>query len=200
MQQRRDPQDSRRALTAIARTQSGYFTASQARKAGYSHQAQRYHVQRGNWIRVDRAIYRLPEWPVGEHEDLVRWTLWSRSRAVVSHQTALAVHELGDVMPAKIHLTVPPNFRAEAAGITLHKAKVPKADIEQREGYSVTTPLRSILDTAAEGIEIDHLARVIDDAVERGLLTRKVLRARADEFGAEAALGIERALQAGVSP
>lgn len=185
---------------AIARTQSGYFTASQARKAGYSHQAQRYHAQRGNWLKVDRAIYRLPEWPTGEHEDLVRWTLWSRNRAIVSHQSALAVHELGDFMPAKIHLTVPPSFRAEAPGLILHKAKIPKSDIEQREGFSLTTPLRSILETAAEGAEIDHLARAIEDAGERGLLTTKMLRTRVDEFGPKAALAIERALQTGVTP
>lgn len=185
---------------ALARTQAGYFTASQARQAGYSYQNQRYHIQRGNWLRVDRGIFRLPEWPAGDHEDLVRWTLWSRNRAVVSHQTALAVHELGDVMPAKIHLTVPPGFRAEGPGVVLHKGKLPKEDVDHREGFSVTTPLRSILDTAAGVIEVDHLGRVIDDAVERGLVTRKAIRARADEFGAEAALRIERALPLAVSP
>lgn len=179
---------------AIVRTQAGYFTASQAKKAGYSYQNQRYHIQRGNWIRVDRGIFRLPEWPAGEHEDLVRWTLWSRIRAVVSHQTALAVYDLGDVMPAKVHLTVPPGFRAEAPGVVLHKESLPKGDIEHREGFSITTPLRSILDSAAGGLEVDHLERAINDAIERGLVTRRAVRDRADEFGPEAALQIERAL------
>lgn len=183
---------------AVARTQAGYFTAAQARQAGYSYQNQRYHIQRGNWLRVDRGIFRLPEWPHGEHEDLVRWTLWSRNRGVISHQTALAVHELGDVMPARVHMTVPPTFRAEAPGISLHKGKLPKGDIDHREGFSVTTPLRSILDSAAQKLEVDHLGRVIDDALERGLITRKALRARVDDFGANAALGIERALLQGV--
>jgi len=190
---RRDPQQNRRALVAVASTQSGCFTASQALSAGYSHQSQRYHLQRGNWLRVNRGIFRLPEWPVGEYEDLVTWTLWSRNRAVVSHQTALAVHDLGDVMPARISLTVPPGFRAKAPGVILHTSAVPKNDIEQRQGFSVTTPLRSILDAAAAHIEIDQLARVISDALERGLVTRLTLRSRADEFGAPAALAVERA-------
>jgi hypothetical protein len=191
---RQDPRDSRRRLLSRAAVQSGYFTAAQAREAGYSYQAQRYHTQRGNWIRVDRGVYRLPEWPPGPHDDLVRWTLWSGGRGVVSHDTALAVHELGDVMPARVHLTVPPGFARRSPAVILHFALVPSEDREEREGYTVTTPLRSILDTAAAGIQTDHLTGVIEDALSRGVVTRRILRSRADEFGAKAALAVERAL------
>lgn len=191
---RQDPRTLRRALLAIVGEQSGYFTAAQAREAGYSYQAQRYHVEQGDWLRVARGIYRLPEWPPGEHEDLVRWTLWSGGRAVVSHASALAVHELGDVMPARVHLTVPPGFRAKAEGVALHVGEVPAEDLERREGFSVTAPLRSIFDAAAEGLEVDQLSRVIGDAIDRGLTTKRTLRSRSDEFGPRAALAIERAI------
>lgn len=145
-------------------------------------------------MRVERGIYRLPEWPPSPHEDLVRWTLWSGGRAVVSHATALALHDLGDVMPARVHLTVPPAFRARSPAVILHTAALPPKDVEDRQGFSVTTPLRSILDTAADGIEIDQLARVIVDALDRGFATKRSLRDRADEFGPKAALVVERAL------
>lgn len=179
----------------MAAEQAGYFSAAQALEKGYSYPAQRYHVERGSWTRVDRGIFRLPEWPSSPHEDLVRWTLWSRHRAVVSHATAVAVHELGDVMPSRVHLTVPPGFRARAAGVVLHTGTLSASDIEHREGFSVTTPLRSILDTATYGIEIDHLARVVQEAVQRGLTSHEQLRARSDDFGPSAALAIERALR-----
>lgn len=191
---RQNPRVLRRALLAIAGEQSGYFTAAQAREAGYSYQAQRYHVEHGDWLRVARGIYRLPEWPPGQHEDLVRWTLWSGSRAVVSHASALAVHELGDVMPASVHLTVPGGFRAKAEGVLLHVGEVRPEDLERREGFSVTIPLRSIFDAAANGLEVDQLSRVIADAIERGLTTKRILRSRSDGFGPQAALAIERAL------
>ena len=84
--------------------------------------AQRYHAQRGNWLRVDRGIYRIPEWPVGSREDLVRWSLWSRGRGVVSHETALSVHDLGDVDPSRCHLTVPRNFRQSDPAVVLHRS------------------------------------------------------------------------------
>lgn len=191
---RQDPRDSRRRLLSKVAAQSGYFTAAQAREAGYSYQAQRYHAERGNWIRVERGVYRLPEWPPGPHEDLVRWTLWSGERGVVSHDTALAVHELGDVMPARVHLTVPPGFARRSQAVTLHFAQLPSDDLEEREGFTVTSPLRTILDTAAAGVQMDQLARVIEDALGRGVVTKRVLRSRADEFGAKAALAVERAL------
>ena len=89
----RDRLDLRRRLIALAASQSGYFTAAQALAAGYSYAGQRYHAHRGNWLRVDRGIYRLPEWPATAHEDLVRWALWSRGRAVASHDTALSVYD-----------------------------------------------------------------------------------------------------------
>lgn len=184
----------RQALLSIASVQAGYFTASQALDAGYSYQAQRHNVIAGNWIRVDRGIFRLPEWPVGPHEDLVRWTLWSRSKGVISHLSALSVYELGDVNPARIHLTVPRSFRKKAKGVVLHKIDLPRDDVQGHEGFAVTTPMRSILDAAADGLEIDQLARAIEDALEQGLVTKKGLRARADAFGPAAALAIERAL------
>jgi predicted transcriptional regulator of viral defense system len=190
-----DRTDLRRRLLALAARQSGYFTAAQALDVGYSYPAQRYHAQRGNWLRVDRGIYRLPEWPTGSREDLVRWSLWSRGRAVVSHETALSVHELGDVDPAHVHLTVPPNFRQADPGLIIHRAELPDRDVEEHDGFRVTTPLRSLLDVAAGELDLDQLAQAIEEALARGMTTRRPLVDRADELGPTAALRIERALQ-----
>ncbi len=183
-----------RRLARLASTQSGYFTAAQAREVGYSYQAQKYHADHGNWQRVDRGLYRLPEWPSGNHEDLIRWTLWSRGKAVVSHETALVVHDLGDVNPTHVHLTVPQGFRSQAPGTTLHHGEIPSKDIMEFEGFRVTTPLRTLIDVASTGQQLDQLAIAVGDALNRGLVGRRQLRERADEFGDRAALWVERAL------
>ena len=190
-----DRLDLRRRLTALAATQSGYFTAAQARRAGYSYQAQKYHADRGTWTRVDRGLYRLPEWPRGEHDDLVRWTLWSRSRAVVSHETALVVHDLSDVNPARVHLTVPPNFRSQAPGAALHRADLPDDDILVYEGFRVTSPLRTLLNIAGRDLEQTHLRAAVEEARACGITSLDELLRGADEFGPRAALRIERALR-----
>ncbi len=190
-----DRTDLRRRLLAIAARQSGYFTAAQALDAGYSYPAQGYHAKRGNWLRVDRGIYRFPEWPTGPRDDLVRWSLWSRGRAVVSHETALSVHELGDVDPARVHLIAPPNFRQKNPGVVIHRAGLAPRDVQEHEGFDVTTPLRSLLDVAAGELDLDQLGQAIAEALARGMATRRALVDRADEFGGNAALRIERALQ-----
>lgn len=190
----RDRRELRKTLLAVAGPQSGYFTAAQALKAGYSYPAQRYHALRNNWLHIDRGLYRLPEWPPSTHEDLVRWTLWSRHKGVVSHDTALVVHGLGDVNPEKVHFTVPPGFRAKAEGVVLHRGVVESSEREEHTGFSVTTPLRSMVDVAAGPLDLDQLATAISEAIRRGLATPQRLRLRAEATDNRAALRIERAL------
>lgn len=53
----------RLALQSLAFGQAGYFTAAQAVDLGYGYQAQKYHVDNGNWLRIDRGLFQLPDWP-----------------------------------------------------------------------------------------------------------------------------------------
>jgi predicted transcriptional regulator of viral defense system len=178
---KRDPQENARALYQVAAAQGGYFTAAQARRAGYAYSQQHFHISRGNWLKIDRGLFRLRDFPPGEREDLIRWSLWSRNQksvpqAVVSHDTALTVHELSDAMPAQIHLTVPPGFRKNVPpGCVLHKAVLTPEEIEPRTGYRATTPLRTLLDVANSPLSQEHLNRAVRDALERGLVRRRLL-------------------------
>jgi len=191
----RDPAELRRLLNAVAMRQGGYFTAAQAREVGYSHQAQRYHAEHGNWLRVDRALYRLPDWPERAEDVYVRWRLWSRDLGVVSHQSALSLHRLGDSNPVLVHLTVPRGFRASDPAVALHRGVLAPADVEEREpGFRLTTPERSLLDASAVELTQDQLDSAVADAVGEGLVMPRRLRERSDEFGELAALRIERAL------
>ena len=188
--------DHHRVLLRTAYRQAGYFTAAQAREAGFTYQAQKYHVDRTNWLRVDRGLFRLPEWPATVDDAYVRWTLWSAGRAVVSHATALVVHDLGDIDPARIHLTVPPGFHARDEAVVLHVGDLPDDDVVQRPGYRVTTVLRSILDAAADIALQEPIDEAVSEAIERDLVTPRALRVRADAFGEGAALRVERAVAA----
>jgi predicted transcriptional regulator of viral defense system len=186
----------RKRLVEVASRQAGYFSASQALEAGYSYPAQHYNALTQNWLRVGRGIFRLPEWPSSPHEDLVRWTLWSGQKGVVSHESALAVHDLGDVNPASVHLSVPPGLRAKAEGVVLHRTIVEPTEKQEHSGFWVTTPLRSLIDVASGSLDLDHVVTAVVEAQRRGLVTAKRLRARADAAGDRAALRIERALTA----
>lgn len=170
-------------LFEVADGQAGYFTAKQAMEVGYDYRLQHYHRERGHWIPASHGLFRLARYPEGNNEDLARLSLWSRNRegipqAVASHETALRLHVLSDLMPAKTHLTVPKGFRKlSPKGVILHKADLADGDIEERIGFRVTTPIRTVLDVArSREISPEHLESAVREAVGRGLVRRKVLR------------------------
>jgi len=195
-----DRRNLRRQIFAKAAAQGGYFSAAQAREAGYSYQAQAHHVRAGNWIRIDRGLFRLTEWIPEQYDDLRRWTLWSRGQGIVSHQSALSVHGIGEFESPRIHLTVPPAFTREDAALSLHHALLDDEDIDEQKGFAITTPLRSIIDLAAGAPDEEQLARAIDEAAERGLVTLRQLRRRSEQADPRAALYIERSIQRSEAP
>ncbi|NOS99459.1 MAG: hypothetical protein HOP29_02405 [Phycisphaerales bacterium] len=183
----RNTQAARRTLHELASQQGGYFTAKQAISAGYSKQHVDYHVNAGNFQRVGRGLYRLPEVPVAEHDDLIRLSLWSRGRddehqAVASHETALGVLELGELLPKKVHLTVPPTFRKKPPrAVVLHRATVAAGELEEREGFRITDAARTLLDVAAgDSVPQEQLEKALNDALQRGLVRRAALTRMAD--------------------
>ncbi|WP_030172988.1 type IV toxin-antitoxin system AbiEi family antitoxin domain-containing protein [Spirillospora albida] len=196
---RQREEEPRARLWRRAAQQRGYFTAAQALEDGYSYQSQHFHVQRGNWTRVDRGVYRFREFadlPADENDHLVRWTLWSRGRGVVSHSTALGVHDLGIANPAEIHLTVPPGFRQRDPAVVVHHADLSPDGIEEREGFRVTTPVRAIAESAADGLDQDAIDSAVADLLDRGAATRGQLLRAAQHLGARAELAVTRAFQA----
>src|SRR5580693_1699458 len=119
------------ALFNIAQGQAGYFTTQQAASAGYSPQLLAY-LGSKKVGRVRRGIYRLVHFPASDQEDLVVLWLWSQQAGVFSHDTALALHDLSDVLPGKVHLTLPGTWRRRRlrvpAGLVLHFADVGEVD------------------------------------------------------------------------
>jgi predicted transcriptional regulator of viral defense system len=163
-------------LFDVAETQQGYFTSADAKRLGYDYPHQHFHVNQGNWIRVDRGIYRLKKFPAAKYEDLMRWWLWSRKKGVLSHETAAALYDLGDLLPSKIHLTVPGNFRKRPVkNIVLHKSNLRESEIEKRDDLPVTAPLRTILDLARSHLDDERLTAVTKDAIQKGLVSRREL-------------------------
>jgi predicted transcriptional regulator of viral defense system len=173
-----------RKLYDLAASQGGFFTARQARDAGYADNVHPYHVRSHNWIRAARGVYRLAQFPLHSRPDLMVWQLWSRNRhdehqGVFSHATALTLYELSDVMPAKLDMTVPPGLRRMAAipaVLRLHHARLTERDVETADAVRVTTPLRTLLDVIAEGAIAPELqAQAVDQALRRGLVMRRQL-------------------------
>lgn len=178
--------ESSEHLFEIAEGQQGYFTAKQAETAGFDKKNHHYHVRSGSWIRESRGVYRLSKFPVAEHPDMIAWSLWSRDRSdkpqgVYSHETALSVYNLSDLMPAKLHMTVPPEFRRNASipgVLVLHRGRLQDHEIESMQGFRVTRPLKAIADLIGAGdISADHLQQAVRQAAARGLISRSKVAA-----------------------
>lgn len=60
--------------------------------------------------------------------------------------------------------------------MVLHRATLRAEDVTDRDGYRVTTPLRTLLDVAASTISLEHLGAATLQALERGLVRRGRLR------------------------
>ena len=173
--------EAAKRLYQIAVDQQGFFTTKQAKAAGFAENTHTYHVQAGNWIREHRGIYRLASFPRGERPDLMLWSLWSRNRGearqgVFSHQTALSLYDLSDVMPANLHMTVPENFRRNSEiprVLVLHYADLPQSDIGAVHGVRVTKPMRTILDLLEHGeVPLATLRQALREGLRRGLIRR----------------------------
>jgi hypothetical protein len=195
MSARRDPADTAARLFAVAEGQGGYFTARQALSAGYGYRLHNYHVGRGNWLRVDRGVYRLRNFPVGEREDLIRWTFWTQGRGVISHDSALEFHAIGDVVPDRIHLTVPPSFRKRVGGVVLHRGVVPDGEVERYPGFRVTAPLRTLLDVAESDLDPDRFSDAVNQALRAGRVREPRLLERMNGLSERGRRRLEAALR-----
>jgi predicted transcriptional regulator of viral defense system len=171
-------------LYSSAKAQGGFFTARQAREAGYADNTHPYHVKAGNWIRERRGIYRLARFPPPTRPDLMLWQLWSYNRSgdpqgTFSHATALTLHELSDAMPRRLDMTVPPGFQRMAAiptVLNLHRARLGDDDVETIDGVRVTTPPRTLVDVIDDGILGQDLqVQAVHEAIRRGRVTRRQL-------------------------
>jgi predicted transcriptional regulator of viral defense system len=165
----------------IAAAQDGLFTTQQAAEAGYSPQLLAHHLGAGRMVRVRRGVYRLVHFPAGDHEDLTMVWLWADREGVFTHQTALALHDLSDVLPSQIHLTLPEAWRKRRLrvpdGVVLHYGDVAESERRWFGPVPATAPLRTLADCAAEHLPPDLLRDAALDAIHRGLVARDELAA-----------------------
>jgi predicted transcriptional regulator of viral defense system len=189
-------------LFELAAAQGGHFTAAQARELGYSARSLLHHVAAGHFERVSRGFYRLVGVPAGPHDDVVAaWVRFAPHRAVVSHDTALALYDLAPSRSHAIHLTLPrehrPRNSPRAAGVELHTTTVPlrREEVATRFGVEITSPARTITDVADIGVDPSVVVEATARALAAGLLTSGELRAAMEPCSARVRRLLERGIQ-----
>jgi predicted transcriptional regulator of viral defense system len=171
-----------RGLEATAYQQHGYFTTSQARERGISSQLLSHYVRRNRFERARRGLYRLPGFPRPEDDEMrEKWMAVGVEKAILSHQSALALLDLSDVIPDAVHLLLGRRYRGvrRPAGVVIHtRPDEEEVDTVWREGLPLTAPARTLIDVAGE-MQPEQLEMALRQALGRGLLTARELEEEA---------------------
>lgn len=166
--------------------QQGYFTSAQARACNFNWDMLTYHTRTGRFERVRRGLYRLRDYPSSPREEVVAaWLAAGKDTAVISHESALDLLDLSDVIPNQIHLTVPRSRRHHPAlpGVVFHTTSRPyrPADVIFQEGMRVTAANRTIVDAAEAGTAPEQIELAVREAIERGITSPARLERDASE-------------------
>ncbi len=96
-----------------------------------------------------------------------------------SHETALDIYELSDVMPSKMHLTVPVSFRKGITipkVLTLHYLILKKMKFVRSRDIVLPPQSETLIDILFDGkLSTDLIAQAINDALKLGLTSRNEL-------------------------
>jgi predicted transcriptional regulator of viral defense system len=171
-----------RGLEAEAYHQSGYFTAAQARSHGVTRQLLSHHVRHGRFTRLRRGLYRIQGFPSSENDELREtWMAVGTDKAILSHDSALALLDLSDTIPAAVHVLVSRRHRGlrPPPGVIVHTHPDGEAIATVwRDGLPLTAPARTLIDVAGE-IQPEQASMAVGQALRRGLVTERQLEAEA---------------------
>ena len=170
-------------LMETIKSQGGLFTVRQATEAGFSPALLSYHVGTGQFLRPFRGVYRLAHYPTSEHEDLLVLWLASDHQGTFSHETALALHRLSDVLPSRAHISLPASWKRRTLPdlAERHYEAVPAEDRAWVGPLPVTSPLRTLRDCMAVLTAPELVAQAFDQVLARGLIAPQIVeQLRAD--------------------
>ena len=160
-------------LLRVAGEQHGYFSTAQAEEHGLSRRALLHRAHIGEFEHLHYGLWRLAHWPLDPKDDLYALAVRAPS-GTFSHETALSLLGLGDIIPSEIHITVPETSGLKPRpGLRIHRSRTGAArERTLRDGLWISTATRALLDTAAARHDPSQLRAAAREAVSRGLLTR----------------------------
>ena len=176
----------------IASAQYGYFTRAQAHEAGVKDFELTRSKTYGQIVRISHGVYRIVGAPVDRHEDLrVAWLRLNpemspreRTRSPmlwVSHRSAARLHDLGVfladtpefIATRKLQPRFPARIRVRSKGLDRDEWVI-------RDGFAVTSVLRTMQDLAGEAIDSGHLGQFVSDAIRTGAASKRELQEAVD--------------------
>lgn len=164
----------------VATDQYGFITFRDLRGLGEDPARLRQWARRGGVTRVGHGIYRFDQIPTTPLDPYMLATLWPAGRGVLSHDTALELHDLCDINPGKIHISLPVSrgYRPRRRGgehYVVHHDTLEESDMTWHEGIRIVKPAIAIRQGVEGSVPVHLLRQAIESAEKRGLASRPVL-------------------------
>lgn len=172
------------SIASVFGRQHGIITRSQARAEGLSnHQIDRL-IRVGEWVPVDRGVFRNAAVPLSWRGRVAAAV--ARSNGVASHRCAAALWGLEVVRRPLPELTISSSRRAPTTrGVIVHRSSLPRLDqCPLRHGIRTTPIERTLFDCSAV-VSGDMLERLAESAIRQQLTSWQALSNLLEQHGAQ---------------
>ncbi len=167
-------------LREIALEQNGFVTASQAEEIGVSRPMLTYLLKNDRIERPRRGVYRVPQVLATRFDTFRLALLWTGDKkAALSHETALDLYDVCDIVPDFIHVTVPLTRRiakSDGDGYVIHKERLLEEDRTLAEELPVVTLVKAIEQCIVADTPSYLLEQAIKNGRDKGLISDAMAR------------------------
>lgn len=164
------------AVVQVAADNHGLVRTEDAVDAGVAAASLRKMRAAGRIERVAHGVYRVLALPADRLTPYMEAVLWANGLGAISHASTLEMMELCDIIPRRIHITVPAAYNPRKGGGALyrvHRRTLPEAELTYYEGVPAVTVYRAIRQAIDVGEDPDQLQTAIHNATRQGLLLRR---------------------------
>jgi hypothetical protein len=158
-------------IAAIARTQHGLFTRSQAQAIGVNNRTLDTRVANGVYERLFPGVFGFPGTAETWHRRVAAAVLSTSPPAAASHLTAACLWGLTTSHPETIEVICRRHRRVRRRSLVVHESKdLGPSDIVIIDGIPTTTGVRTIVDLGASA-SLGVVARCLDNGLREMLFT-----------------------------
>ncbi len=173
---------SRQDLYPIAALQHGYFRTRQALDADWSRASLNTATNAGEIENIAYGLYRFAHYPATPQDELYEIQTLA-PEGTFSHETALTLFGLSDLLPRTTHFTIPPGSGFKPRPwLTIHHMRLAPDERVLRDGLWLTSPLRTFIDTARAGSDPDQLLAAARQARDAAILSPASVARLAKEY------------------
>ena len=162
------PSIDHKAVWALVRRQHSVISRAQLVACGFSRDAIRHRIERGQlWVEWP-GVYRVGRRELDREGRFMAAVLACGPGAILSHESAAVVWGIRTAHPARIHVSIPAARRVRLDGIRAHRRN-PMPPATTIRSIPLSQPLFTLVDLAAT-LRTDALEAALNEADRLGLI------------------------------